>query len=108
MPSPSTSLFDRSPFRTSTRRVASCSIIIARSSSSKLTTWRGSSFSVIVSSPLEFSPSSAPRTRRRLFHDLILDRDVQQLPAPVRVPAWWSGINFATHTRDSKPNDTGP
>ncbi len=47
MPSPSTSLFDRSPFRTNTRRVASCSIIIARSSSSKVTTCCGSSFSAM-------------------------------------------------------------
>jgi len=40
-----TSSLVRRPFRTNTRRVASCSIIIARSSSSKVTTWRGSSFS---------------------------------------------------------------
>ncbi len=48
MPSPSTSLFDSSPFRTNTRRVASCSIIIARSSSSKVTICFGSSFSAML------------------------------------------------------------
>ncbi len=51
MPSPSTSLFDRSPFLTNTRLTASVSYIIARSSSSKVTIWRGSSFSPILSSP---------------------------------------------------------
>jgi len=38
------------PFRTNTRRVASCSIIMARSSSSKVTTCRGSSFSATIGS----------------------------------------------------------
>ena len=50
MASSNTSSLVSKPFRTNTRRVASCSIIIARSSSSKVTTWRGSSFSAIVSS----------------------------------------------------------
>jgi hypothetical protein len=50
MPSSNTSSLVSSPFRTSIRRVASVSNIIARSSSSKVTTWRGSSFSAIAAS----------------------------------------------------------
>jgi len=53
------------PFRTSTRRVASVSNIIARSSSSKVTTWRGSSFLAIshltaFCRPCRDSPSLTP------------------------------------------------
>ncbi len=46
--SSSTSSLVSSPFRTNTRRVASCSYIMDRSSSSKVTTWRGSSFSAMA------------------------------------------------------------
>ncbi len=45
--SSNTSSLVSSPFRTNTRREASVSNIIARGSSSKVTTWRGSSFSAI-------------------------------------------------------------
>ena len=44
------------PFRTSTRRVASVSNIIARSSSSKVTSWRGSSFSAMAYFLLRCAP----------------------------------------------------
>ncbi len=62
MPSSSTSSLVSRPFRTNTRRVASCSYIMDRSSSSKGTSWRGSSFSAMAYFLLRCTPNDLSRS----------------------------------------------